>query len=77
MKLKLNDYEVADIIKIMREWTNKYQTDFAKSIGYTEDSISKMENGKRNVYLHTFIKMAKANGINIYIEKSGSIKNEM
>jgi len=69
MKLKLNDYEAQDVVRIMREWTGKTQKEFAKTIGYQEDSVSKMETAKRNTYLHTFIKMAKKNGINIYIEK--------
>jgi len=69
MKLKLNDYETQDAVKIMREWTGKTQREFAESISHTEDHISKMETGRRNIYLHTFIDMAKKNGIDIYIEK--------
>lgn len=69
MKLELNDYESEDIVRIMREWTGKTQKEFAKSIDYREGSISKMETAKRNVYLHTFIKMAKKNGISVYMEK--------
>jgi len=70
MKLKLNDYEAQDAVRIMREWTGKTQKEFAESIDYKENSISKMETAKRNIYLHTFIKMAKNNGVNIYIEKN-------
>ena len=69
MKLKLNDYEAQEVIKIMREWTGKTQQEFAKSIAYTKDSVSKMETARRNIYLHTFIEMARKNGIDIYIEK--------
>lgn len=70
MKLKLNDFESEDIIRIMREWTGKTQKEFAESIDYKENSISKMETARRNVYLHIFIKMANKNGINIYMEKN-------
>ena len=69
MRLKLNDYEAKDVVRIMREWTGKTQKEFAKTIGYKEDSISKMETATRNTYLHTFIEMAKKNGVDIYIEK--------
>ena len=69
MKLKVNDYEPQEVIKIMREWTGKKQKEFAESISHTEDHISKMETGRRNIYFHTLIEMARQNGIDIYIEK--------
>lgn len=69
MKLILNDYKPNEIVKILREWTELSQEDFAKSVYRSKDSIKKIEIGQRNVYLHTFIEWAKIHNVKITMEK--------
>lgn len=69
MKIIANDYEAKDIIKIIREWTELTQKDFAKSINRTRDSIQKLESGKRGYNINTLLAIAKKHNIIITIEK--------
>ena len=69
MKLKANDYSPKDIIKILREWTELTQKDFAKSINKRERTIQDYEAGRRRYNIETLMKVAKAHGITITFEK--------
>ncbi len=48
MKIKLTDYNVNDIIRIIREWTDLDRSDFGKSINKSEHTIKNYEIGKSN-----------------------------
>jgi DNA-binding XRE family transcriptional regulator len=69
MKIIANDYEPKDILKIIREWTELSQKDFAKSINRSRDSINNIENGRNRIYLNTLLEIAKKYDITITIEK--------
>ena len=63
MKIILNKYETKDITKILREWTELTQQEFAETVNRSKDSIKKIEVGQRNIYLHTLIEWANIHGI--------------
>ena len=69
MKITANDYEPKDIIKIIREWTELTQKDFAKTINRTRDSIQKIESGKRGYSMSTLLDIAEKHNLTITIEK--------
>lgn len=69
MKIKANDYNAGEIIKIIREWTELSQKDFGKSIHRSRDSINSIENGRNRVFLETLLEIAKTHDITITIEK--------
>lgn len=50
MKIKANNYKAGEIIKIIREWTEMSQTEFAKSIKRSRDSINNIENGRNRIF---------------------------
>jgi len=69
MKITANNYEPKDIIRIIREWTELTQKDFAKSINRSRDSIQKIESGKRGYNISTLLQIANIYNITITIEK--------
>ena len=69
MKIIANDYEAKDIIKIIREWTELTQKDFAETINRTRNSIQKLESGERGYTMATLLDIAKKHNITITIEK--------
>lgn len=70
MKINANKYEPKDIIKIIREWTNKTQKDFGKDINKTNEWVKANESGKTNFYFKDFLELCKKNNINITISKN-------
>ncbi len=70
MKIKANNYKAGEIIKIIREWTEMSQTEFAKSIKRSRDSINNIENGRNRIFLDTLLEIAKIHNITITIEKN-------
>ena len=46
MKMIANNYEVNEIMRILREWTNMTQTEFGKAMGKSEVAIRKYEAGE-------------------------------
>ncbi len=69
MKLKANDYSSNEIIKIVREWSELTQEEFAKTIGKSYGAIKKYEQGERNFTFETFMKICKKHHINVILEK--------
>lgn len=69
MKLKANDYNNSDLIKIIREWTELSQQDFAQSLGLTRSTIAKYERNERNYTFDTFIKICRKHNIDVILEK--------
>lgn len=69
MKIIANNYEPKDVIKIIREWTELSQKDFAKSINKSKDTIQSYELGRINMNLNTLYEIAKKHNLIITIEK--------
>lgn len=69
MKLTANDYEPQDIIKIIREWSELNQRDFAKSVGVSIHVIQSYEQGKRRYTFETLMRIAKVHNVKVIFEK--------
>lgn len=69
MKIKANDYKANEIIKIIREWTGKTQTEFGRAIHRSKSAIQFYEYGQRNYDVELLLQIAKAENLIITIEK--------
>ncbi len=69
MKIKANDYEPCEIMKIIREWTELTQREFGASIGKAQRTIQGIELGTSGYSMKTLLKIAKKHGLVITIEK--------
>lgn len=69
MRLNMKDYTKGDAIRIIREWTNLTQKDFAKRIGKSKRTIEQYEAGTVNYGIEVLKKIAKEFDIDIIIEK--------
>ena len=69
MKINANKFETKDILKIIREWTNKTQKDFGNDVGKTNEWVKANEAGKTNYYFKDLLDLCKKNNIEIIISK--------
>ena len=69
VKLNLKDYTKGEAIRIMREWTNLTQKDFAKRIGKSKRTIEQYEAGTINYNIEVLETISKEFGIDIIFEK--------
>ena len=69
MKLNLKDYTKGEAIRIMREWNNLTQKDFAKRIGKSKRTIEQYEAGTINYNIEVLETISKEFGIDIIFEK--------
>lgn len=69
MKLIANNYEANDIFKIIREWTELTQKDFAKTINRSARSIQDYEAGITKYSMNMLLDIAKKHNLTITIEK--------
>ena len=69
MRLNMKDYTKGDAIRIIREWTNLTQKDFAKRIGKSKRTIEQYEAGTVNYGIEVLKKIAKEFDIDIIIDK--------
>lgn len=69
MKMVANDYESKDIFKILREWTELTQEDFAKSINKGKRTVQAYETGETSFTMETLLDIAKKHNLKIIIEK--------
>ena len=69
MKINANKYETKDILKIIREWTNKTQKEFGNDVGKTNEWVKANEAGKTNYYFKDLLDLCKKNNIEIIISK--------
>lgn len=69
MKIKLNDYDVKDIMRIIREWTELDREKFGKSINKSANTIKNYEIGKSNYTVPLLKKIAQKYDLEITIEK--------
>ena len=70
MKINANIYETKDILKIIREWTNKTQKEFGNDVGKTNEWVKANEAGKTNYYFKDLLDLCKKNNIDIIISKN-------
>lgn len=70
MKFNIKDYDRGDAVRIIREWTNLTQKDFAKRIGKSKRTIEQYEAGTVNYGIDVLNKIAKEFNIDIIVEKS-------
>ncbi len=71
MKIIANDYTPSEIIRIIREWTELSQKEFAKRIHRSERGIQALELAERHYTLETLLQIANEFNITISIEKRG------
>lgn len=69
MKIIANDYELKEIIKIIREWMELTQKEFGKEINKSKDTVQSYELGRNKMTLNKFIEIAKQYNIIVTIEK--------
>ena len=69
MRLNMKDYTKGEAIRIIREWSNLTQKDFAKRIGKSKRTIEQYEAGTVNYGIEVLKKIAKEFDIDIIIEK--------
>lgn len=69
MKLKANDYQPNEIMRIIREWSEMTQREFGKTIGKAERTIQGIELGKNGYSMATLLEVAKKHDLTITIEK--------
>ena len=69
MKIKANDYEAKEIMKIIREWAELTQEEFGESLHRSKHTIQAYEQGQNNYSMATFLEIAKTHGLTITIEK--------
>lgn len=64
-----NYYEPKDVVRIIREWCEMTQADFAESICKSTSTIQSIEEGRRNYMFNTLLDMVKKHKLKITIEK--------
>ena len=69
MQLKANDYRPNEIVKILREWTELTQEEFAKSINRRKRTLEDYEYGKINYSFAILLEMCKKHDIEIIFRK--------
>ncbi len=69
MEIKCNNYKTKDIIKFMRDYSEKTQTEFAKTVNKKRGWCAKLEGGVTNISLETFLKLADKNNIDVIIKE--------
>ena len=69
MKVILNKFEPKEIIKIIREWSELTQADFAKKINRSKDTVQSYELGRNKMSLDKFMEIAKNEDLIVTIEK--------
>ncbi len=69
MKIRLNDYETKDIIRILREWTELDRAEFGKSVKKSANTIKNYEIGKSNYTVKLLKELARKHNLVITIEK--------
>ncbi len=70
MKLIANNYEPNEVFKIIRQWCELTQEEFAKELGYKNyHTIKQIERGVNSFTFQTLMKIAKKHNLVITIEK--------
>lgn len=65
----MNEYNKGEIIKIIREWSELTQKDFAKKIGKSKRTVEEYESNRVSYSIDTLKKIAEIFNLSITIEK--------
>lgn len=69
MKFNMKDYSKGEAIRIIREWTNLTQKDFASRIGKSKRTVEQYEADRVNYGVEVLKTIAKEFNIDITVEK--------
>jgi len=69
MKFNMKDYSKGEAIRIIREWTNLTQQDFASRIGKSKRTVEQYEADKVNYGVEVLKTITKKFDIDITVEK--------
>ena len=69
MRADITNMAPQDVALLIREWSEESQLKFASSVNKSYSSITKIETGERNLYLHTFLEWCRIKGIKVTMEK--------
>ncbi len=69
MKINLSEYSQGDIIKIIREWTDLTQKEFAKKMDKSTRTIEQYEAGSVNYNIEFLMKLMNNFDLEIIIKK--------
>lgn len=69
MQLKANDYSPKDIARIIREWTELSQKEFADTLQKSKRTVEAWEYGETTMNFKTFLKIAKLHDIEVILRK--------
>lgn len=69
MQIKATDYKPEEVVKMIREWTELTQEQFAKSMHRTRKTVQSWEYGDSYMNLKTFFELTKKHNIEIIIRK--------
>ena len=69
MKINALDYDSKELFKMIREWSELTQEEFARKINVSKGTVQNYEQSKRNYKIKNIIKIYKKNNINIILEK--------
>lgn len=69
MKIIANNYKPNEIIKIIREWSEKTQQEFANSLNKNKNTIQSWELGRNKMTFNTLMEIAKKENLIITIER--------
>ena len=70
MKINASNYSAEEILKIIREWTELTQEQFAEKTKVSKGTIQNYEQGKRNYTFKWLLDVCKKNNIKIIFEKN-------
>ena len=68
MNIICNKYETKELIKFMRDCSEKTQEKFAKDLNKKRGWTAKLEGGETNITLKDFLELAKINNIEIIMK---------
>ena len=72
MRLIANEYQLKEIVRMIRESTELTQEKFGETIFRTGRSVRSLESGERNLSVETLLQIAKIHKFKIIIEKEKS-----
>lgn len=75
MEIKANDYKANEVLRFIRQNTNKTQKDFAKSINKSEDWEYSNECGRSRYYFNDLIDIANKYNLDIIIKERKNTNN--
>lgn len=69
MKIIANNYKPNEVIKIIREWSEKTQQEFADGLNKNKNTIQSWELGRNKMTFNTLMEIAKKENLIITIER--------